>query len=65
MEVIGSGCKVSLPWHGASGVVQLHAVWEHHLHGREVGGVYVLRRVQSSLPTDAWRGGGRGVAEGN
>ena len=62
---MGSGCEVPLHGHSSSSVVQLYTVWEHHLHRREAGGVYVLWRVQSSLSTDPWRRGGRGVTEGD
>ena len=43
--------KVSLSGNETSGAVQLHGVWEHHLQGGGVGGVYLLRRLQPALQT--------------
>lgn len=43
--------KVPLSGNETSGAVQLHGVWEHHLQGGGVGGVYLLRRLQPALQT--------------
>ena len=58
--------KVPLSGNEASGAVQLHGVWEHHLQGGGVGGVHLLRRLQPALQTQVQkREGGGSVDEGD
>ena len=58
--------KVPLSGNEASGAVQLHGVWEHHMQGGGVGGVHLLRRLQPALQTQVQkREGGGSVDEGD
>lgn len=55
--------KVPLSGNEASGAVQLHGVWEHHLQGGGVGGVHLLRRLQPALQTQVQKREGGGSAD--
>ena len=55
--------KVPLFGNETSGAVQLHGVWEHHLQGGGVGGVYLLRRLQPALQTQVQKREGGGSAD--